>query len=726
MKYSHVKVPLIMQMEYVECGAASLAMILAYHGKYVPLEQVRRDCGVSRDGSKASNLMTAAENYGLVAEGYRWSVESVMTKAHIPCIIHWNMAHFVVLRGFGKNKAYLNDPGLGEITVSMEEFNRSFTGIVLEFRPGENFVRDGKMPTVGGYLRTKAAQYRSGLVFLALDALAVALIGLMTPVYQRIFTDVMLNSKQEWEKQFFLTLLLLGVLELVSDILREMHIYRIQGNMAMRSNTGFFRHLLNLPTEFYQQRSVGDLISRLTMNSTIAELLVRKITPVAIQLVMVLIYFGALFSLSPVAAFLGAFALAGNILTTWFLARFTLQSQQRRMNSQMRMDAAMISGIDMIETIKSSGVANGYFSRWAGQQADVNAGRTRENSITVWMTGLATFMLDLTNALVLSVAAWSIIHGYTTVGLILVLQTLIQKLTAPAQDLSQVSKNTRELATSIQKVEDVMNYAEDEAFPVRTLPEGDKIQPLDGGIAFEHVTFGYSRVAPPLLDDFSFAVQPGQRIAVVGASGSGKSTVAKLLTGTVLPWSGEVLFDGVNRRDIPRPVIVASLASVDQDIFQITGTVRENISFFDNAVPFDDVMQAAKDACIHEDILQLDGGYEAKVAEGGLNFSGGQRQRLEIARALAKNPSILVLDEATSALDPVTEQIVLENIHRRGCACFIVAHRLSTIRDADEIIVLDQGKVAERGTHEEMISHDGPYRRLLSDSIQAGASVSTD
>ncbi|MER2151339.1 MAG: cysteine peptidase family C39 domain-containing protein, partial [Candidatus Limivicinus sp.] len=433
MKYSHVKVPLIMQMEYVECGAASLAMILAYHGKYVPLEQVRRDCGVSRDGSKASNLMTAAENYGLVAEGYRWSVESVMTKAHIPCIIHWNMAHFVVLRGFGKNKAYLNDPGLGEITVSMEEFNRSFTGIVLEFRPGDNFVRDGKMPTVGGYLRSKAAQYRSGLVFLALDALAVALIGLMTPVYQRIFTDVMLNSKQEWEKQFFLTLLLLGVLELVSDLLRETHIYRIQGNMAMRSNTGFFRHLLNLPTEFYQQRSVGDLISRLTMNSTIAELLVRKITPVAIQLVMVLIYFGALFSLSPVAAFLGAFALAGNILTTWFLARFTLQSQQRRMNSQMRMDAAMISGIDMIETIKSSGVANGYFSRWAGQQADVNAGRTRENSITVWMTGLATFMLDLTNALVLSVAAWSIIHGYTTVGLILVLQTLIQKLTAPAQ-----------------------------------------------------------------------------------------------------------------------------------------------------------------------------------------------------------------------------------------------------------------------------------------------------
>ena len=714
MKYSHVKVPLIMQMEYVECGAASLAMILAYHGKYVPLEQVRRDCGVSRDGSKASNLMTAAENYGLVAEGYRWSVESVMTKAHIPCIIHWNMAHFVVLRGFGKNKAYLNDPGLGEITVSMEEFNRSFTGIVLEFRPGENFVRDGKMPTVGGYLRAKAAQYRSGLVFLALDALAVALIGLMTPVYQRIFTDVMLNSKQEWEKQFFLTLLLLGVLELVSDLLRETHIYRIQGNMAMRSNTGFFRHLLNLPTEFYQQRSVGDLISRLTMNSTIAELLVRKITPVAIQLVMVLIYFGALFSLSPVAAFLGAFALAGNILTTWFLARFTLQSQQRRMNSQMRMDAAMISGIDMIETIKSSGVANGYFSRWAGQQADVNAGRTRENSITVWMTGLATFMLDLTNALVLSVAAWSIIHGYTTVGLILVLQTLIQKLTAPAQDLSQVSKNTRELATSIQKVEDVMNYAEDEAFPVRTLPEGDKIQPLDGGIAFEHVTFGYSRVAPPLLDDFSFAVQPGQRIAVVGASGSGKSTVAKLLTGTVLPWSGEVLFDGRMRASIPKTQFTDAVAIVSQESTLFEDTVSNNIRMWDTKLSSTAVVQAAREACIHDDILMLPGGYDYVVRSGGRNFSGGQCQRITIARALARNPKVLILDEATSALDAKTEHVIMENIKARKLTAVIVAHRLSTVRDCDSILVLDNGKIAEQGTHDELMKLRGKYYTLVS------------
>ena len=511
-----------------------------------------------------------------------------------------------------------------------------------------------------------------------------------------------------------MTLLLLGVLELVADLLREAHIYRIQGNMAMRSNTGFFRHLLNLPTEFYQQRSVGDLISRLTMNSTIAELLVRKITPVAIQLVMVLIYFGALFSLSPVAAFLGAFALAGNILTTWFLARFTLQSQQRRMNSQMRMDAAMISGIDMIETIKSSGVANGYFSRWAGQQADVNAGRTRENSITVWMTGLATFMLDLTNALVLSVAAWSIIHGYTTVGLILVLQTLIQKLTAPAQDLSQVSKNTRELATSIQKVEDVMNYAEDEAFPVRTLPEGDKIQPLDGGIAFEHVTFGYSRVAPPLLDDFSFAVQPGQRIAVVGASGSGKSTVAKLLTGTVLPWSGEVLFDGRMRASIPKTQFTDAVAIVSQESTLFEDTVSNNIRMWDTKLSSTAVVQAAREACIHDDILMLPGGYDYVVRSGGRNFSGGQCQRITIARALARNPKVLILDEATSALDAKTEHVIMENIKARKLTAVIVAHRLSTVRDCDCILVLDNGKIAEQGTHDELMKLRGKYYTLVS------------
>jgi ABC-type bacteriocin/lantibiotic exporter with double-glycine peptidase domain len=322
-----------MQMEYVECGAASLAMILAYYGKYVPLEQVRRDCGVSRDGARASNLVTAAENYGMNAQGYRWSVESLMQKAHIPCIIHWNMAHFVVLRGFGKNKAYLNDPGLGEITVSMEEFDRSFTGIVLEFTPGENFVRDGKMPTVVGYLKDRAYEYRSSLGFLALDMLAVSLVGLMIPLFQRTFTDLILEGRQIWQRQFFLMLLLLGVLELVADLLRETYIYRIQGDMAIRSNTEFFAHLLKLPIEFYQQRSAGDLISRLTMNSTIAELLVRKITPTAIQLVMVAIYFAALLALNPYAAFLGGFALCVNVFAAWFLSRFTLQSQQRRMNS---------------------------------------------------------------------------------------------------------------------------------------------------------------------------------------------------------------------------------------------------------------------------------------------------------------------------------------------------------------------------------------------------------
>lgn len=714
MEYSHVKVPLIMQMEYVECGAASLAMILAYYGKYVPLEQVRRDCGVSRDGSRASNLVTAAENYGMIAQGYRWSVESVMQKAHIPCIIHWNMAHFVVLRGFGKNKAYLNDPARGEITVSMEEFDHSFTGIVLEFSPGEDFVRDGKAPTVIGYLKERAHQYRAGLGFLALDALAVALVGLMVPLFQRIFTDMILEGRQEWKSQFFLMLLLLGVLELAADLLRETHIYRIEGDMAIRTNTEFFAHLLRLPIEFYEQRSAGDLISRQTMNSTIAELLVRKITPTAIQLIMVVIYFAALFALSPFAAFLGCFALFANIFAAWFMARFTLQSQQQRMNSKMQMDATMISGIDMIETIKASGVGNGYFARWASQQAVVNEGKTRENEISVFLNGLSVLLLDLTNALVLAVAAWSIIHGRTTVGLILVLQTLIQKLTAPAQDMSQVSKNTRELANSIQKVEDVRCYEEDQAFPVQTVSEDAALSPMQGGVEFRHVTFGYSHLSPPLLDDISFTIEPGQSVAFVGASGSGKSTIAKLMTGTVLPWSGEVLFDGVNRYDLPKSLFTDSVAVVSQESTLFEATVHNNIRVWDESISGPAITSAAREACIDEDILAHPGGYDYVIRSGGKNFSGGQRQRITIARALVRDPKVLILDEATSALDAMTEHTIMENIKARKMTTVIVAHRLSTVRDCDKIIVLDNGKIVEQGTHDELMRLQGSYFTLVS------------
>ena len=714
MKYSHVKVPLIMQMEYVECGAASLAMILAYYGKYVPLEQIRKDCGISRDGSRASNLITAAENYGLVADGYRYSVESVMTKVHFPCIIHWNMAHFVVLRGFGKGKAYLNDPGLGVITVSMEEFRHSFTGIVLEFSPGENFVRDGKMPSVSGYLKTQAAKYRSGLIYLALDALAVAIIGLMMPLFQRVFTDLILTQKQEWQQDFFLLLVLLGIFELGADLLREIHIYRIQGDMAIRSNIRFFGHLLHLPMEFYQQRSASDLISRLTMNSSIAELLVRKITPVIIQLIMVVIFFIALLGQNMACAFLGAGAMLANIFLTWYLARYTLQSQQQRMNSKMRMDATMISGIDMIETIKSSGVGNGYFARWANQQAEVNKSKTKENRVTVFLSGFPTFLLDLTNALVLAVAAWSIINGRTTVGIILVVQTLIQKLTAPAAELAEVSRNTRELTTSIQKVEDVMNYAEDPAFPIRTLPKANDLHRLEGRIEFRHVTFGYSRVAPPLLNDFCFTVEPGQRVAFVGASGSGKSTVTKLLTGTVLPWSGEVLFDGIDRYDVPKPVFADSVSVVSQESTLFEDSVSNNIRMWDPGISSSAVIQAAQEACIHEDILAHPGGYDYVIRSGGRNFSGGQCQRITIARALAKNPRILIMDEATSALDAMTEYRIMENIKAHRITMIIVAHRLSTVRGCDKIVVFDAGKIAEQGTHDELMNLKGKYYSLVS------------
>ena len=375
----------------------------------------------------------------------------------------------------------------------------------------------------------------------------------------------------------------------------------------------------------------------------------------------------------------------------------------------------------MIETIKANGNEGDFFAKWAGYHSKVLLSTQEVQIKSLTVNTLPSLLSGINSALIITIGGFSIMEGVMTAGIFMAFQNLMSSFQEPFNKPVQLGTTLQSTEMQMQRLDDVYRYDVDALnYPDEERKTRFKGKRLSGLIEMRNVNFGYSPLEPPLLQDFNLRVEPGRWVAIVGFSGSGKSTLSKIVTGFYEEWSGDVLFDNVKRREIPRAAIVNSLSSVDQDIFQISGTVRENITLFDDSIKKSDVIQAARDACIHDDILKLDGGYEATVSEGGLNFSGGQRQRLEIARALATNPSILVLDEATSALDPVTEQIVLENIRRRGCSCFIVAHRLSTIRDCDEIIVLDRGKVVERGTHREMMRHDGPYHRLIEERDKEG------
>ncbi len=705
-----------MQMEYVECGAASLCMILAYYGKYVPLEQVRKECNISRDGSKASLILTAAEHYGMKADGYRYSVESCMTKVNYPAIIHWNMSHFVVLRGFGKDKAYLNDPALGEITVSMEEFNQSFTGIVLQFEPGEEFKRDGLRPSVARAVLSWMGQSRQGTVFILLTALVIAIVGVFVPLFQRVFLDIILNNSQIWEQSFYIFIFCLALIELTADTLSQVYNYRIRGVFGIRLNMDFFRHLLRLPIDFYMQRSPGELIGRLSLGTSITQTLFDKVVPMIVQMLMAVLYFLVMIQISPVLAVAVTILLLINIAVSNIASKYTVRFMQQRMNASMQMDAVMVSGIDMVETIKSSGVAGGYFSRWASWQASVNAGKTMENRTNSYLLGVSQFIQDLTSAIILTFCAFFIVNGHFTVGALLAFQTLATKLAEPSKNIAETLKGAKELSTSINKIEDVIHFEPEAVFKEESLPEleMDGITLLSGEIEFRSLTFGYSRSVPPLFENMNLTIRPGESIAFVGSSGSGKSTAAKLLAGLLTPWEGEVLYDGKPLREISDPVFHASVAMVNQDSAIFEDSVRNNIVMWDRTIDGEEVTKAAKNAAIHADVLMMSEEYDHMLSSGGRNLSGGQKQRIGIARALAKKPEILILDEATSALDAMTEHSIMENIKRQGMTTVIVAHRLSTVRGCDRIVVLDHGKIVETGTHEDLIEKKGAYYKLVS------------
>lgn len=709
----YAKTPTIYQMEATECGAASLSMIFSYFGKNIPLEQMRIETGVSRDGCNAGNIMRCAKKYGLDCHGYR-KEPAALRELQPPCIIHWNFNHFVVFEGFKGKHAYINDPAMGRRKLTMEELDDAFTGIVLTFAKTDSFVKEKKKNTMMSFIKHRLKGQYSTLFRLLFVGLLLVFPGLLFPVLSQVFMDdVLVGGNTTWFTKLILFMCATILLQAALTIYRNVVLAKLQKKMVLLSAREFLHNMFRLPISFFDQRYVGDLSGRVSNNANVSVFLAGELAETALNIFVAIFYLVLLLIYSPILTAIALATVVVNLVVVKITSDMLSNASIKLQQDSGKLAGAVCAGLSITSTLKASGAENEYVGRILGYNAKTICTEQKLSKTQQVINAIPDAVKMLGDVLVLIVGGLIVINGNMTVGMLVAFTTLFGSFNEPIDALVGFVKNIQTTKADINRVEDIMKYPLDEKFDTSTEKKQMKTK-LDGSVELDDIAFGYSKLKDPIVAGFSFKIDCGSSIAFVGSSGCGKSTVSKIVSGLYKPWQGRLLFDGIPVEEIPNEVMNASVSTVSQNITLFSGTVRDNLTMWNSSISESDMIAAAKDACIHDIISQKPGAYDYKLTEGATNLSGGQRQRLEIARALATNPTVLIMDEATSALDPVVEKRIMDNIKRRGCTCVIVAHRLSAIRDCDQIIVMNRGKIVQRGSHDELAQVDGHYKRFIS------------
>lgn len=706
-----VRTPTVLQMETVECGAASIGMVLGYFGRFESLDTLRVACGVSRDGSKAANIIHVAKQYGCDAKGYRKSAEDAL-KGPFPTILFWNFNHFLVLEGASKSHAYLNDPAVGRRAVPLAEFETSFSGVSILIEPGPDFKTGGRPASPIVQLLRQAMEYRTQLVFVLLIGVLIAIPGFTIPNITGLFVDdVLLQRQKNWLAPLAVALIVAILAQASLSWLKNAVSLRVETHMAASRSAAFLWHVLRLPSSFFALRYLGDITNRVTSVQTVAQLIATRIGTAAINLFTASVLFGLMLLLDPVLATIAIAGALINVVVLGLLRRVRFETSLRLSVEEGKLFAASAIGLKTIESLKASGREDDFFSKWSGYHARAIGTEQVLSRLDQLSALVPSLIVTSTMAIALWIGGARVMDATLTLGGFIAFQALFSALVAPVQQMVDTAGKTQQVAAQLIRLDDVLKHPLDWRHASKT--EAAVAQTKVVRLELDDLTFGYSPQAGALVEGFNLDIRKGGWVALVGGSGSGKTTIGKLASGLYTPWSGRILIDGRDITSIGRQDLGRLVGSVDQEIVLFEGSLKENLTLWDSDVPQEDLVAAARDAQIFDVIASKAGNFDARVEENGRNFSGGERQRIEIARALVRSPALLVLDEATSALDPDTEFKIMAALRKRGMSCLIVAHRLSTIRDCDEIIVLERGRVVERGTHDQLLAMNGSYSRLI-------------
>ena len=707
-------VPTVLQMERTECGAACLAMVLAHYGRWMPLEELRVRCGVSRDGTKALNIIRAAKALGMVTRGVRVKFRRLF-EFRCPMIVFWNFNHFVVLEGFRGDRVYINDPAQGPRTLTRDEFDADYSDVCILLQPGPEFLKGGSRPSVLRGLLSRLGYARTPLLFVILATLALIIPGIALPTLLKVFVDdVLIPRSGTLMIPLMIGIGLTACLQAVLTWLQHMCLARMETKLAVVATTRFFLHLFTLPMTFFHQRYAGDVVARVMSNDKVAQMISSELAIGTVNLLTMVAYGGVMFSYDPALAVAVFGMVSFNVVALRAAARAREDDSRRLLKEQAKVAATSVNGLNMIETLKADGSENTFFARWSGQHTNAIQAQQSLGVRTSLLNVVPPLLSSLSTVAILGFGGYRVLEGVLTIGGLMAFQSLARSFSTPIEQLTQFSASLQTIVGDIGRLDDVLNHEQDEhTFEIDETAAVTAVPEVKRSLRLENVTFGYSTMAPPVVEDFSLEVLPGRRVALVGGSGSGKTTIGKLACRLVTPWSGSVRIADVDVKNVSPDQLGSMISYVNQDIVLFDGTVRDNVTLWNSQIDDQTVTQALRDAAILEEVMSRPGMYDTPVGENGCNFSGGQRQLLELARSLVINPDILVFDEATAALDPITEVLVDDNLRRRGVACLIIAHRLTTVRDADEIVVLDHGRIVERGTHEHLLARGGAYSALI-------------